>query len=172
MAITARVNKNNPLPVDQTIGHTTTVSITRPADTTAYTAGDAIGDTSGSAIMTFADMGKATGGDVIITSVELEVDAASSSIAGCNLRLYNAAPAAIADNASWDLVSGDRGKYLGKIALSAPTDEGSTLFSDNDQINKQLNLVDGNLYAVLQTTSGYTPAASIVHRITVHTLEI
>ena len=117
-------------------------------------------------------MGKASGGDIIITSVEFEVDAAASSIAGCNLRLYNAAPTAIADNAAWDLVSGDRGKYLGKISLATPTDEGSTLFSDNDQINKQIKLTDSNLYVILQTTTGYTPAASIVHRITIHTLEV
>lgn len=41
------------------VGHTATVTITRPNDTTAYTAGDAIGDTGGSAILTFANIGKA-----------------------------------------------------------------------------------------------------------------
>ncbi|MFA5922321.1 MAG: hypothetical protein WC856_13680 [Methylococcaceae bacterium] len=154
------------------VSHSATVTVTRPADTTAYTAGDVIGDTGGSAIMTFANMGKAAGGEVMITSVELELDVATSAMAGTKLRLYNAAPTAIADNAAWDLVSGDRGKYLGQITLSTPTDEGSTLFCDNDGINKQITLASGSLYAELQTVSAFTPASAIVKRITIHTIEV
>ena len=152
--------------------HSATVIITRPTDTNAYLAGDVIGDTNGSAIFTFANMGKTGGGEIIITSVEFELDVASSGIGPVNLRLYNASPAAIVDNAAWDLVVGDRGKYLGKIPLSGPIDEGATLFCDNDGINKQVTLLSGNLYVVLQTVLGFTPASASVKRLTIHTIEV
>jgi len=45
----------------QANGHSQTVTITRPADTTPYTANDAMGDTNGSAILSFAGLAK-TGG--------------------------------------------------------------------------------------------------------------
>lgn len=152
--------------------HSATVIITRPTDTNAYLAGDVIGDTSGSAIFTFANMCRASGGEIIITSVEFELDVATSGIGPVNLRLYNASPAAIADNAAWDLVAGDRGKYLGKINLTTPIDEGNTLFCDNDGINKQVTMLSGNLYVELQTVAGFTPASASVKRLTIHTLEV
>lgn len=160
-------------PSNNTSGHSATVTITRPADTTAYTAGDVIGDTGGSAIFTFANMARAAG-DVLITSVELEIDVASvpSGMTGFNLRLYNASPTAIADNAAWDLPSGDRGKYLGKIALGTPVDEGSTLFIDNDNINKQITLPTTSLYVELQTVGAFTPTSACVKRLTIHTMDV
>ena len=169
------VSTSNGLPVAPlSVGHTTTVSTTRPNDTTAYTAGDVIGDAGGSAILTFANLGKSGGGDVVITSVELQVDVSSvpSGMAGFNLRLYNASPTAIADNAAWDLPSGDRGKYLGKVSLNVPVDEGSTLFVDNDNINKHIKLSSSSLYVILQTVGAFTPSASTVKNITIHTIEV
>jgi hypothetical protein len=47
-----------------------TVTITRPANTTAYTAGDVVGDTGGSAILTLANAGP-SGGYIIIQSASL-----------------------------------------------------------------------------------------------------
>ena len=38
-------------------GFRSTVTITRPSNTTAYTAGDVVGDTGGSAILTLSSMG-------------------------------------------------------------------------------------------------------------------
>lgn len=154
-------------------GHSATVNITRPSDTTAYAAGDVIGDTGGSAIFTFSNMARAAG-DIIITSVELEIDASSvpSGMTGFNLRLYNASPTAIADNAAWDLPSGDRGKYLGKISLGTPVDEGSTLFIDNDNIGKQITLTSTNLYVELQTVGAFTPSSATVKRLTIHTMDV
>jgi hypothetical protein len=154
-------------------GHSTTVSFARPNDNTAYAALDVIGDTNGSAILTFANMARAVG-DVIITSVELEIDRVDvpAGMSGFNLRLYNASPTAISDNASWDFPVADRGKYLGKIVLGTPVDEVSTLFIDNDQINKQITLTSTSLYVILQTITGFTPSASTVKRLTIHTLDV
>jgi hypothetical protein len=154
--------------------HGRTVTITRPANTTPYTALDVIGDTNGSAIFEFTNMGKA-GGEVMITSVEVEVDvvAVPSGMTSFNLRLYNASPTAIVDNAAWDFPVADRGKYLGKITTSNVVDEISTLFCDNDQVNKQVTLVTTSLFVQLQTVGGFTPSAnSTVKRVTIHTIEL
>lgn len=158
----------------KTKAHSATVTITRPSDTTAYTAGDVIGDTGGSAIFTFANMVRSGGGEVVVTSIELEIDVAAmpSGMTGFNIRLYNASPTAIADNAAWDLPSGDRGKYLGRIVLATPVDEGSTLFIDNDNVNKQIALTGTSLFVELQTIGAYTPTSASVKRLTIHTIEV
>lgn len=154
--------------------YTTTVEVTRPNDTIAYAAGDVIGDVSGTAVLPFKNMAKEPGGDVIITSAELEIDvtAIPSGMSTFNLRLYNAQPATIVDNSEWNLVPEDRGKYLGKISLNTVTDEGATLFCDTDSINKQIHLTSGTLFVVMQTNTGFTPTASAVKRLTIHTLEV
>lgn len=156
-----------------TKGHSTTVTITRPSNTDAYLAGDVIGDTGGSAIHTFANMARAAG-EIKVSSVELEIDidAVPAGMTGFTLRFYNASPTAIADNAAWDLVSGDRGKYLGKITLGTPLDEGSTLFIDNDGLTKRLTLTSTSLYVVMQTVAGFTPASAAVFRLTIHTEDL
>jgi len=154
-------------------GHSATVTITRPSNTTAYTAGDVIGDTNGSAIFTFASMIRAAG-EVEITSIEYEVDesARPSGMDMFDVRLYNASPTAIADNAVFDIPSGDRGKYLGKVRIGVPIDEGSTLFIDNDCIGKQITLSSTSLYVILQTVGAYTPTSAGVSRLTIHTRDI
>jgi hypothetical protein len=150
------------------------VSVTRPSDTTAYTAGDAMGDTSGSAIMSF-DLGCPTGAQVLITDINLRwnVTALPSGASTFRLHLYNASPDAIADNAAWDLSSaGDRGKYLGYVDLITPQDLGSTLYSPNSNVNKLVKLAADSqiVYGVLQTVGAYTPASAAVHVVEVGAL--
>ncbi len=154
-------------------GHSATVTITRPSNATAYAAGDVIGDTNGSAILTFASMARAAG-EVEITSIEYEIDesARPSGMDMFDVRLYNASPTAIADNAVFDIPSGDRGKYLGKVRIGVPIDEGSTLFIDNDCIGKQITLSSTSLYVILQTVGGYTPTSAGVSRLTIHTRDL
>jgi hypothetical protein len=134
------------------------VDITRPANTTAYTAGDAVGGAS--AINAFAAFG-ASGDHMLLTSAELryDVSAVPSGMGAFRLHLYTASPAAIADNAAWDLVAGDRSAYRGYIEFPAPADLGATLYSSIAQINRHIQLAGTALYGVLQTVGGYTPAA-------------
>jgi hypothetical protein len=151
------------------------VSITRPSNTTAYTAGDAIGiadsatpANAGSAILEFQSMGPA-GEHILITVAQLRIHLASvtSGMTSFRLHLYNAAPDAILDNAAWDLSSaGDRSKYLGFIDLGTPSDLGSSLFAEFAfPVNKQVKLAAGttSIWGVLQTVGGYTPASGTVY---------
>lgn len=134
---------------------------TRPANTTPYTALDVIGDTGGSAIITFAAMG-AAGDNMLLTSAAVRYDVAAlpANMAALRLHLYTAAPTAIVDNAAWDLVSGDRANYVGFIDITTLNDFGSTLYTQVTQINKHVKLAGTALYGLLQTIIGFTPAAN------------
>lgn len=135
------------------------VAVTRPANTTAYTANDVVGGA-----ITFPTMGSSGGGEVIITSLVFEIDIAAlpTGMSIFNLYLYNVTPpSAIADNSPFDIPSGDRSALLGKIVIGTPIDEGSTLRVELDQINKQITVPSGGtIFGYLVTAAAYTPAAN------------
>lgn len=151
------------------------VSLTRTADTNAYTANDVVGAATGStAALTFANMGP-SGAIIMLTCAQLEVDVAAvvSGMANYRLHLYSVTPpSALGDNAAWDLPSGDRASYLGYIDLGTPVDVGSTLYIEQSGINKQINLAGTGLFAYLVTTGAYTPSSAAVKKITLHAVMV
>lgn len=169
------VNATNAMPVTQASGNTTTVTITRTADTNAYAANDVIGAATGSsACVEFTGMGL-SGGDTMITGAELMVEASALISGETNYRLYLysvTAPSALGDNAAFDLPSGDRNSFLGFIELGTPVDLGSTLFVQVEGINKHIKLAGTSIFAYLVTTTAYTPTSARVYRVTLHTVEI
>jgi hypothetical protein len=157
------------------LSYTSSVTITRPSNTTAYGAGDVIGvaDVSvaanaGSAIHEFTNIGPA-GGHILLTAADLMVYLAAvpASMANFRLDLFDSAPTAILDNAAFDIVAGDRTKHLGYIDIGTPADRGATLAVQSDQINKQFKLASGStsLYGLLTTDGGYTPSSAEVLKV-------
>ena len=145
------------------------VTITRPNNTTAYTAVDVVGPAV--AALEFSKVGSPDGEDLIITQASLRIndDALIASEAGYKLHLYNVTPpSALADNAPWDVPSGDRASYLGSIDLTTPVDIGSTLYVEV-QPNKQIRTLSGSLFAYLSTTAAHTPEAERVYVVTIQT---
>jgi hypothetical protein len=141
---------------------------TRPNNTTPYTALDVVG-TDPATNMTFAGIGPAAGGKVIITHASLRVDVASvpAGMTQFRLHLLNAAPTAITDNMAFNLIAADRDKYLGFIEIPTPLDLGDTLFNGTEEgyypVRKEVVVpVGGTLYGVLQTVGGFTPTAQSV----------
>lgn len=151
-----------------------TVSITRPSNTTAYTAGDVVGDTGGSAILTLSNIGP-SGGYVLIQSAALIFSDSSvpSGMGAFRVHLYNASPTAIADNAAFDLVSGDRSSYMGYIEFAAPLDLGSTIYTQVDYPGRLIKLAaaSSTLYAEIETRGAYTPVSASTVELRVSTLE-
>lgn len=148
--------------------YTSAATITRPANQTPYTANDNVGGA-----ITFTSAGPAAGGDLLVTSVELEADisAIPAGMTTFNLYLYNVTPpSAVADNGAFDLPSGDRASFLGKIVIGAPVDEGSTLYARADNVNAHLKVASGgSLFGYLVTAGAFTPAAnSEVYKVTLH----
>jgi len=165
------VNGGVALRVAQTsIAFDVATTITRPANTTVYTAGDVLGGP--------LDLGVLgpSGAAVMITSIQLEADIAAipSGQTSWVLYLYNVTPpSAIADNSAFDLPTGDRAAFLGLIPLGALIDLGSTLYVESNIINKQILLSGTHLFAYLVTVGGFTPNAnSEVYKVTVHTLAL
>ena len=157
------------------------VTIERPDNTTGYTAGDVIGiadsgtpANAGSAIHTLSNIGP-SGGYVLIQSVRLMIGLTSvtSGMGAFRLHLYTESPTAILDNAAFDLLSGDVGKYAGYIDLPAPQDFGSILVSQADYPGTLIKLASASttLYAQLETKGTYTPAAETLYDLRVLTLE-
>lgn len=166
----AIASNQSTLPVNQvSSAYDVKVSITRPADTTAYTAGDVVGATA--AAIQFASVGPAAA-SVMITGAELEIDVSAipSGMTSFALHLYNVTPpSALADNAAFDLAAGDRAAYLGKIDLGSPVDLGSTLYVSAENINKQVKLSGTDLFGYLVTAGAYTPNSAAVYKATLHT---
>jgi hypothetical protein len=153
-----------------------TVSFTRPANTTAYTAGDVIGTgASNDAIHTLSSIGS-SGGYVVVQSIELVlgISAVPSGMTSFRVHFYDSSPTAAADNSVFDVASGDRAKYLGYIDMPAPVDLGSTCFTQIDYPGKLFKLASAStsLFCELQTIGGFTPAAnSEAYILRVKTLE-
>ena len=151
-----------------------TATITRPSNTTAYTAGDVIGDAGGSAIISLTAAGPSAG-FAIIQSVSLAFSdsAVPSGMGAFRLHLYSASPTAIADNAAFDLVSGERASYLGFIDLPTPSDFGSTLYTQTDYPGRLIKLgtASTTLFAELETRGAYTPVSASTVSVRVNLLE-
>lgn len=149
-------------------GYSSSVAITRPSDTDAYTAGDVVGATV--AALEFKQIGPA-GRDVMINGSTLRIDLSGvpASMTSFTLHLYSVTPpSALADNAAWDLPAGDRSAYLGSIALGTPADVGSTLFIQATGLAKQVKLATDSLFAYLVTAGGYTPTSAATAQITLN----
>ena len=159
-------------PSDVSFG--SSVTVTRTADTNAYTANDVIGAATGStAALTFT-LGAAAG-SYMITSAHLMIEDTGviSGETSYNLHLYDVTPpSALGDNAAWDLPSGDRNSYLGSIALGTPVDVGSTLYVEANGIQKHVVLASASLFGYLVTVGAYTPTSARVYRVKLHTIKV
>lgn len=148
-------------------------TVTRPADTTAYAAGDVVGATL--AAIEFRNIGDA-GQSIAITDADLRIDVTGvpAGMTTFRLHLYNAnPPSAFADNAAWDLPAGDRLAYLGYIDFGTPVDVGSTLFVQTDGSgSKQIKMgASSSLWGYLVTNGGFTPTSAAVNAIRLNAKE-
>lgn len=154
-------------------GYASSVTVTRPSNTNTYGAGDVVGVAVNAAI-TFAN---ATGGagEYLITSVwfERDVTALISGETSYTLHLYSVTPpSGLADEATWDLPSGDRASYLGSVNLGTPVDLGSTLYVEQNGVNKQVTAASTSLFAYLVTVGTYTATSGAVHRVGLHCVRV
>jgi hypothetical protein len=165
-------NRENPVNTSNG-GLKTSVSFTRPSDTTAYTPGEVVG-TSPATNLIFSGISNILEGSIFITGVSLKIDSSStfSGMGVFRLHLYDTAPTAIADNATFDLIVADRSKYLGFIEIATPSKLGSTNWGETNSIMKQIKLASqsNTIYGILATNAAYTPNASDVYKITLYTI--
>lgn len=143
--------------------------LTRPANTTAYIANDALANaTSSPALAQFAAGRTATGGGYI-AGVTAQHSQASATHR-IEIDLYSAAITAIADHAEATRLAANKALWLGTIALPALAKK--TANSDQAEAQSLALTIPykcgagGLLYCVLRTLDAHTPASAAVTTIT------
>lgn len=146
-------------------GNTSAVSVsfTRPADTTAYAAKDAVSNsTSAPTVLTFTNLARVSAGSGYITKARLMTDQAAN-VARFRLHLYHTAPTAINDNAQHAMLWANRANRIGFIDFEAMQTEGTGSDTAN-ALNSTIRLAfvcaaaSRTLYGLLETRDAFTPA--------------
>lgn len=149
--------------------YTVRASITRPANTTPYTAGDVVGATAAAIeLPNFAPAHSL----LILVGVTLEIDvtAIPSGMTTFRAHFYSATPpSALADNAAWDLATADRTVYRDYVDLEYIVDHGNTLFTRSGQVAVPVRMgASTSLFMYLVTNGAFTPTSAAVKVLTVH----
>lgn len=96
----------------------------------------------------------------MLRAASLRVDNATIETTAWTLHLYSQQPAAIADDAPYDLsTAADRALYMGSVAIPQIVDLGSTLYVEA-AFAKPILLVAGTCYGYLVNGTTLTPNAS------------
>jgi hypothetical protein len=143
-----------------------TVSFTRPADTTAYAAQDAVSNsTTAPTVLTFGNVGRINGGSgLILAARHLK---SSTVAASYRLHLYRVAPAAINDNAQFPLLFANRTARIGFIDFSHQTggtgSDASTALATLANLPFVCDAASTSLFGRLVASAGYTPVSGEQH---------
>ena len=142
----------------ETIPDVFALTITRPANTTAYTAGDVIGDVS-AALGKFVNVSKATGYSVIITNVRLQTNDTGFAGKAMNLNFYNDAVDPIADNAPFVMADANASKRRGSIQVIFGTGAYGKVAQSHFE-NLIIVPVARDIPIILETAAAATPSAN------------
>jgi hypothetical protein len=156
---------SNPLPVaGQAVE--ARAEFTRPANTTAYTASDAVSNSaSAPAALTFPNLTRGNTKSAYIVKASIATDLKTCT-ARFRLHLFNgaSAPTAINDNDAQTLLYANRASYVGSIDFAGMTTEDATnstgAFAFN--LNPRLPFVTSgstSLYGLLEALDAFTPAS-------------
>ena len=135
--------------------------ITRPADTTAYTAGDTINADAANSVLEFDGMSITDTGGGILMEAKVETNITTFASQTIRLWVYNAAPATpLGDNAAFVNAYADKNKLLYFVdvdmeALNAGSDSVVGIAS----VAKEYVTATGSLFVVPQSISAVTPTS-------------
>jgi hypothetical protein len=140
-------------------------NFTRPADTTAYAAGDLVANSTTAGSVTPMTFRLGYGQALVLRQARIRINSATNTNASFNLHLYSSSPTVTnGDNSAWLSTSSN---YLGTMAISGTTQA----FSDNvvgvgTYVNTAVGtpwvlLGDNNylVYGLLSATAAYTPTS-------------
>jgi hypothetical protein len=143
------------------------VTLTRPADVTAYAAGDAVtNSTSAPTALTFTNIGNKNGGSFTITSAML-ISSNQAGNALFTLELFNgsAAPTATNDNAAYNPSDSNRNNVCGAIIF--PTANVIAGSSNKIYIGSlpplpasRCNSGTSSIFGLLRVGAAYTPISA------------
>lgn len=159
-------------------GGVLTVSLTRPANTTTYTANTGLStSTSSATFLTFTNICRANGTAVLVPQIVVGDGANQTTKLSGAVQFFNVPPASpIADNAAWAIASSDIANATGpQIAFTASNVTNTTSGASGSTqaavagTTYQLTCAAGsrNLYAMLQVTNAYVPVSAEAYTVTV-----
>lgn len=148
-----------------TLGYFATIgtNFSRPADTTAYAADDAVTDsTTAPTILTFTNAARVSGGSGIITDAILIDESNPGTKGSFELMLYDTTFTPNNDNAAFAPSTTVARTFLGKISFSTVSNSGT---SDQHYHAQNVNLAftavgSANIFGELVARNAYTPASS------------
>lgn len=140
----------------------TSAEFARPANTTAYSAMDAVSnDTAAPSPISFENAARMAGGSGYITKAKISTSVSTNNIR-YRLNLYSAAPAAIADNALFTRLWADRAILVGWIDFDGMTTEGTgsnAAVSITSSVRLPYRCAGTTLFGLLETRDAFTPTS-------------
>lgn len=157
------VSSSNPLPVGGKSVQKS-ASFTRPSDTTAYAANDAIADsTSTPTLLSFTNCANVNAGQGYIVKTRLMTNQKTCT-ARFRLSFYHTAPGAVNDNAPKPMLYVNKDKLIGGIDLDPCTTEDTSsdaAFSLSTVLLPYVLASDStSIYCILTTLDAFTPASA------------
>jgi hypothetical protein len=143
---------------------------TRPNDTTAYAAGDAVSDsTTAPTALTFSGTGMEAGTRGRIIGAKILKSGATIANSTMRLHVFTASPVATNDNSAMANAWSQRTTYVGPIVMSGFSVEGglASAFASNTVLAVPFDMASGSrrLYGLLSAAAAYTPAANEEFRV-------
>lgn len=135
---------------------------------TSHTAGDVVGGAK-----EFKGLAQQNNSSIQIASASLLIATATAPVTTTwRVYLYSVTPpSATADDAAFDLVSGDRASFIGSVDIAQAVDFGSTNYIQSDNLNKQLKMSGRSAFGYLVNLATVTLEAQ-PHTVTLHTVSL
>lgn len=101
-----------------------------------------------------------------IQTVSMLIAGATIETTAWALHLYSVTPpSALADDATFDIPSGDRTSYLGFVTIPQVVDYGNSLYIESHNLNKRVKLSGTSLFGYLVNGTTLTPQ-NVAHTVT------
>ena len=142
------------------LAYESTATITRAANTTAYTASNPNFDVYGG-LFELQNIGQA-GKGIFLSSFEisLNLSAVPSGMTSFTVYLYRTAPTSIADNSIWTIGSDPPLDSLGFNVSMSPAKGGGKIVGVIKDLNQLFVLSSTSLWGYIVTNGAFTPAAN------------
>lgn len=159
-------------------GHTTSTSVTRPANTTAYTAGDVVGDGS---VLTFAHAAARPGEPGVIQQAIITSSAYVATAPDLELWLFDTTVTADADNAAFTPTDAELSTLVGIIDFATANwaigDATAGVGGNHVCVAANLGIPfnpaigAGDLFGVLVVRNAYVPISAEVFNVRLQILD-
>ena len=163
------------------VGQSVAATITRPANTTTYTANTAWANaTSGATFTTFTGICRAADREVLIPQIDITTSANPTTKLQGILWLFRAPPTAINDNATFATAAGDTANIVGSAGgfpftlvnnqAASAVFSGISLTGTTYQV--RCNAGTNALYAMVQVSNAYVPTSGEILTIRISTIAV